>query len=277
MGRRSSRGGNAYGRRGRIATGVVLAVLILVSWLSFDWLLATPRTAQVIAQLLGNDGKPDDRTPGHPVEVGSSSVSGMASGPARGADRGGPSSSGRGSYSSSAGPAASTGLDSIASTGGESSGSTSGWSPVGSSGSGAGSNGSPATVTAGLSPNAGVPPRGSGPGGAPGSEPVSDGSTLSGASDGDGPWLPGGPVGPTASTGGSAPHDNNGQSGPPGGTTGPVPDATPPGSEVGPGPDATVPVPPALLVFGAAGSMLAVMSRMRRRARRERGQPPLTR
>jgi len=308
MGRRSRRGGDADRRSARIAAGVVLAVLILVSWLSFDWLLATPRTTLVVAQLPRTDGKPDqrDRTPGHPVEVGSNSVTGVASGATRrdsvagAGDRGGPSSDRPGSYSSSAGPRASTGLDSITSidsTGGESSGPP-GWSAAGSPGSGTGSNGSPAPVVAGLPPNAGATPRGSGPGGAPGSGPGSDGSSaLSPASGGDGPGLPGGAVPLTILAGGSTPPDGTMVSGASGGDgqappRGPAPPTVPtsgsapldPGQSKPPGagddnsgPFATVPVPPGLLLFGASASMLGVLSRMRRRSPRSRYEPPLTR
>ncbi len=261
MGRRSRRGGEVNRRSARIVVGVVLAVLILVSWLSFDWLFATPQTTLGVAQLPRTDGKPDqgDRSPGHPVEVDSSSANDVAGA----GDRGGPSSGRPGSYSSSAGPRASTGLDSI--TGGESSGPP-GWSAAGSPGSGAGSNGSPAPVVADLPPNAGATPRGSGPGGAPGSGPGSDGSPLSSASGGDGPGLPGGAVPPTVPTGGSAPHDPGQPRHPGAGDDNPGPSATIP-----------VPVPPGLLLFGAAASMLGVLSRMRRRSPRSRHEPPLTR
>src|SRR5262249_3261581 len=167
------RSGDAHRRLARIATGVVLAVLILVSWLSFDWLLATPRTTQVVGQQTGTDWKPDEghRMPGHPVGVGSSGVTGVASGLTNwdgvaGAEASGnPSFGGPGSHSSSAGSHATTELDSIAaiaSTGGESSSSTPGWSAAGSHGSGTGSNGSPATAVAGLPPNAGATLDGSG-------------------------------------------------------------------------------------------------------------------
>lgn len=307
MGRRSRRGGDAYRRSRRIAAGVVLAVLILVSWLSFDWLLATPRPPLVVAQLPRADGKPDqrDRTPGHPVEVGSSSVTGVASGATRrdsvagAGDRGGSSSDRLGPYSSSAGSRASTGLDSITSidsTGGESSGPP-GWSAAGSPGSGTGSNGSPAPAVAGLPPNAGATPRGSGPGGAPGSGPGADGSALSLASGGDGPGQPGGAVPPTILAGGSTPPDGTIVSGASGGDgqappRGPAPPTVPTGGSapLDPGqlkpsgagdanldPSATVPVPPGLLLFGASASLLGVLSRMRRRSPRSRYEPPLTR
>lgn len=299
MRRPSRRGGDAYRRSARIAAGVVLAVLILVSWLSFDWLLATPRTTLVVAQLPRTDGKPDqrDRTRGHPVEVGSSSVTGVASGATRrdsvagAGDRGGPSSDRPGSYASSAGPRASTGLDSITridSTGGESSGPP-GWSAAGSPGSGTGSHGSPAPVVAGLPPNAGATPRGSGPGGAPGSGRGSDGgSALS--PGGDDPGRPGGAVPLTILAGGSTPPDGTMVSGASG--RGPAPPTVPtggsapldPGQSKPPGagddysgPSASVPVPPGLLLFGASASMLGVLSRMRRRSPRSRYEPPLTR
>ena len=302
MRRRSRRGGDAYRRSARIAAGVVLVVLILVSWLSFDWLLASPRTPLVVAQLPRTDGKPDqrDRTAGHPVEVGSSSVIGVASDATRrdsvagAGDRGGPSSDRPGSYSSSAGPRAGTGLDSITSidsTGGESSGPP-GWSAAGSPGSGTGSSGSP-----GLPPNAGATPRGSGPGGAPGSGPGPDGSAVSAASGGDGPRLPGGAVPPTILAGGSTPPDGTMVSGASGGdgqapprgpasptvpTGGSAPldpgQPKPPGTgDDNSGPSATVPVPPGLLLFGASASMLGVLSRMRRRSPRSRYERPLTR
>jgi hypothetical protein len=295
MGRRSRRGGDAYRRSARIAAAVVLAVLILVSWLSFDWLLATPRTTLGVAQLPRPDGKPDqrDRTPGHRVEVGLSSATGVASGATRrdsvagAGDRGGPSSDRPGAYSSSAGSRATTGLDSITSidsTGGESSGPP-GWSAAGSPGSGTGSNGSPAPAVAGLPPNAGATPRGSGPGGTPGSGPGSDGRALFLASGGDGPGLPGGAVPPTILAGGSAPPDGTPPRGPapptvPTGGSAPLDPGqlNPPGAgDDNLGPSATVPVPPGLLLFGASASMLGVLSRMRRRSPRSRYEPPLTR
>ena len=300
-----------YGRPARIAIGVAVIILILASWLSMDWLFATPRTTQVVAQV--PDGKTDQdgqdgRTPGHPVGVGSSSTVGAASGRtgadgvSGGGDGGGPSSGGPGSYSSSVEPHGSIGLDSITAldgTRGESGGSTPGWSPAGGPGSGSGSNGpgsnrpgssgtgsngsgsngpgsngtgsngSPAPLVAGLPPNADPTPHGNGPSGTPGSGPASDGGPLSVASDGGSAGLPGGLVPPPISTGGSSPP-RNGQ--------GPVTD-TPPwgGPEPSPGPDATVPVPPGLLIFGAAASMLAVVSRMRRGSPRSREESPLTR
>src|SRR5215470_9711338 len=167
--------GDPRSRFPRIAIGVVLAVLILVSWLSFDWLLAIPRTTEGVAESPRSDGRIDQEghTPGQPGEMGSSSVAGGASGITRGdgvagsRDPGGPSSGGPGSYSSSAGTHPGTGSDSLGTsdgTGGESSGSAPGRTTVGSSGSGTGPNGSPGPVVAGLPPNAGA---GTPPGGGP--------------------------------------------------------------------------------------------------------------
>lgn|SRR5690242_8224680 len=276
--RRHSKGGaDVYRRPARIATGVAVIILILASWLSFDWLFATPRTTQVVAQVLGGKPDQDGRTPGHPVGVGSSSTAGAASGPtgadgvSGGGDRGGPSTGRPGSYSSSVEPHGSIGLDSIATidgTRGESGGSTPGWNPAGGPGSGTGSNGSPAPLVAGLPPNANPTPHGNGPSSTLGSGPASDGGPLSVASDGGSAGLPGGPAPPPISTGGSSPP-RNGQ--------GLVTDSPPWGPEPSPGPDATVPVPPGLLIFGAAASMLAVVSRMRRGSPRSREESPLTR
>lgn len=129
-----------------------------------------------------------------------------------------------------------------------------------------------------MPPNAGAAPQGSSPGGgaAPGSGPGSDGATPLTAPGGNGPSLSGGPVQPPASTGGSAPPVS-GQSGAPGGSAGPVPGIAALEADSGAGPDATVSVPPALLLFAAAASTLALVSRLRRGSSRSHGAPPLTR
>ena len=286
MRRRSSRDGDPRGRFARIAITALLAVLILASWLSFDWLLAIPRTTEVVAQPPRSDGEIDQEghTPGQPGGAGSSGVAGGGSGITRGdgvagsRDPDGPSSGGPGSYSSSAGTHPGTGSDSVGSsdgTGGESGGSAPGWTTVGSPGSGTGPNGSSGPVVAGLPPNAGTPP-GGGPGIGSGPGAPSDGNhPLSVVSDGGGAEPPGGPVPPPISTGGSGSLPN-GQSGPPGSTSGPVTDDAPWGPEGDPHPDATVPVPAGLLLFGTAAALLAVASRMRRGSPRSRDESPLT-
>ncbi len=295
--RRSRRGAGARDGRARIAIGVVLAILLLVSWLSFDWLLATPRATQVLAQPPGTDGRPDrggDR-PGDSIAVGSSSVTVGASAPTRGdgvasgGDGAGPSDAPT-SYLSSAGDHPRTGAPGgLAGSSVESSEHTGPGVAFGGSGSGSGLSGSATTLATSPPPYlatspppfTGATPDARGPGASPGPGLVSNAATASGVSGGDGPAPPRGPAPPTVPTGGSTPLDS-GQSGPSGGTAGPVASATSP--EPGPSggadnPDsyATVPVPPALLLFGAAALMLGVVSRMWRRSPRSRWEPPLTR
>ncbi len=280
--RRSRRGAGARDGRARIAIGVVLAVLLLVSWLSFDWLLATPRAMQVVAQPTGTDGRPDrggDR-PGDSIAVGASSVTVGASAPTRGdgvasgGDGAGPSDAPT-SYLSSAGDQPPTGAPGgLAGSSVESSEHTGTGVAFGGPGSSSGLSGSATTLATSPPPFMGATPDARGPGASPGPGLVSNAATASGVSGGDGPAPPRGPAPPTVPTGGSTPLDS-GQSGPSGGTAGPVASATSP--EPGPSggadnPDsyATVPVPPTLLLFGAAALMLGVVSRMRRRSPRPR-------
>ena len=296
MARRGSRpGAGVRHGRARIAIGVVLAVLLLVSWLSFDWLLATPRATQVVAQPPGTDGRPDrgGGTRGDSIAVGSSSVTDGASVPTRGAgvasggDGAGPSDAPT-SYLSSAGDQPGTGAPGgLAGSSVESSEHTGTGIAFGWPGSGSGLSGSATTLATSPPPYLATSPPpftratpdGRGPSDAPGAGLVSNAETVSGVSGGDDPAPPWGPAPPTVPTGGSTPLDS-GQSRPPGGTTGPVTSATSP--ESGPSgwadnPDYTVPVPPALLLFGAAALMLGVVSRMRRSSPRSRWEPPLTR
>ena len=306
MGRRSRRRERASDRFLRIAIGAALAVLILLSWLSFDWLLAGPRPIQVGAEPSGTGEKPPPHrgTPGHVGDVGFDHETGMASDAARasggagGGNGAGSASGGPGSYFSSAVADATTGpgVISTGTTGGESSGGSGGRSAASSPGAGVGANGSagpgftgrplgpggqgvpPSGGVAGLPPGAGAAPSGSGASGgaAPGSGAGSDGATPLPAPGGNGPSLSGGPVQPPIPTGGSAPPVS-GQSGPLGGSAGPVPGIAALEAEPGAGPDATVPVPPALLLFAAAASTLALVSRLRRGSPRSHGAPPLTR
>lgn len=274
--RRSRRGAGARDGRARVAIGVVLAVLLLVSWLSFDWLLATPRAMQVVAQPPGTDGRPGrgGGTPADSIAVGSNSVTDGVSAPtrwdgvARGGDGAGPSDAPT-SYLSSAGDQPRAGAPGgLAGSSVESSEHTGPGVAFGGPGSGSGLSGSATTLATSPPPFMGATPDASGPGASPLPGVVSNAATASGVSGGDGP------APPTVPTGGSTPLDS-GQSGPRGGTAGPVTSATTP--EPGPSgradnPDsyATVPVPPTLLLFGAAALMLGVVSRMRRRSPRPR-------
>lgn len=286
--RRSRRGAGARDGRARIAIGVVMTVLLLVSWLSFDWLLATPRAMQVVAQQPpGTDGRPDrgGDTPGDSIAVGSNRVTDGASastrgdGVASGGDGAGPSDAPT-SYLSSAGDQPRAGAPGgLAGSSVESSEHTGTGVAFGGPGSGSGLSGSATTLATSPPPFTGATPDARGPGDAPGAGLASNAETTSGASGSDGPAPPWGPAPPTVLTGGSTPIDS-GQSGPPGGTAGPVTVATSP--ELGPSggtdnPDSTVPVPPTLLLFGAAALTLGVVSRMRRRSPRSRWEPPLTR
>jgi len=280
--RRSRRDAGARDGRARIAIGVVLAVLLLVSWLSFDWLLATPRAMQVVAQPPGTDGRPGrgGDTPADSIAVGSNSVTDGVSAPtrgdgvARGGDGAGPSDAPT-SYLSSAGDQPRAGAPGgLGGSSVESSEHTGPGVAFGGPGSGSGLSGSATTLATSPPPFMGATPDASGPGASPGPGLVSNAATASGASGGDGPAPPRGPAPPTVPTGGSTPLDS-GQSGPSGGTAGPLASATSP--EPGPSggadnPDsyATVPVPPALLLFGAAALMLALVSHMRRRSPRSR-------
>lgn len=280
--RRSRRGAGARDGRPRIAIGVVLAVLLLVSWLSFDWLLATPRTMQVVAQPPGTDGRPGrgGDTPADSIAVGSNSVTDGVSAPtrgdgvARGGDGAGPSDAPT-SYPSSAGDQPRAGAPGgLAGSSVESSEHTGPGVAFGGPRFGSGLSGSATTLATSPPPFMEATPDATGPGASPGPGLVSNAATASGGSGGDGPAPPAGPAPPTVPRGGSTPLDS-GQSGPRDGTAGPVTNVTTP--EPGPSgradnPDsyASVPVPPTLLLFGAAALMLGVVSRMRRRSPRPR-------
>lgn len=278
--RRSRRGAGARDGRARIAIGVVLAVLLLVSWLSFDWLLATPRATQLVAQPPGTDGRldRDGDTPRDSITLGLSSVTDGASAPTRGdsvasgGDGAGPSDAPT-SYLSSAGDQPRAGAQGgVVGSSVESSEHTGTGVAFGRPGSGSGLSGSATTLATRPLPITGATPDARGPGNAPGAGLVSNAEAASGVSGGDGP------APPTVPTGGSTPLDS-GQSRPPHGSAGPVTSAT--SAEPGPSggadiPDSTVPIPPTLLLFGAAALMLGVVSRMRRRSPRSRWEPPLT-
>lgn len=287
MARRGSRqGAGARDGRARITIGVVLAVLLLVSWLSFDWLLATPQATQMVAQPPGTGGRPDrgGDTPGDSIGVGSGRIDGASArtpgtGVVSGENGAGPSGAPT-SHLSSAGDRLRTGPPGgLAGSSVESSEHTGTGVAFGGPGSGLGLRGSATTLATSPPLFTGAAPDVRAPGDAPGAGLASNAETASGVSGSDGPAPPLGPARPTVPTGGSTPLDSD-QSGPPGGTAGPVTIATSPepGPSGGPDdPDFTVPVPPTLLLFGAAALMLGVVSRIRRRSPRSRLEPPLTR
>ncbi len=295
-------------RRKLVAIGVALALLLWASWLALDRLLPRARAtnfARPISTQGGHD--PGPATHGRPQGAGSSGVTQAASAHARGDSFGrggdvGLSSDVLSSYFSDAADYASTEEDAKGGSSAKSSGSIGMGTTTGTAGSGAVSNDSAATLKASSTQYAGA-----GPGtdvstssDALRSGPAVDIGTPFGASVGNGTPPQSGPAPPTAPVNQPRPLDNR-QSGPPGGTIGPVISAessgagsnagsdnpgrsvtdwgsgksgTAAGSDVPPNPVA-VPVPPSLLLFGASALMLWVASRVRRGPQRSRREPPL--
>ncbi len=266
-------------RRTRVAIGVALALILLASWLAFDQPLLRARSTNFSPPIGPQDGHDSGAADGRLAEAGSTGLAQVVSEPARGdtlhrgADGGVSSSDAQSSYSSDVADYARTEGDGKSRSSAEPNARSGLRATTGTTaGSGSGSSG-----TAGPGPNPDVS--------------TSSDALPSGPALGPRPPLvvPAGngaapQSGPAAST---APADepplNAGQSGPPGGTTGPVVRAESPGSgsNTGPGnPDRSssgtsgpaagsdvsptpipVPVPPSLLLFGASALMLWFVSR----------------
>lgn len=267
-------------RRTRVAIGVALALILLASWLAFDQPLLRARATNFPPPIDTQDGHDSGAADGRLAGAGSTGLAQVVSGPARGSTlaRGGDrgvSSDAHSSYSTDAAGYARTEEDGKGRSSAER-------GTTGTGGSGPGPGGAihaPAassTQAAGPGPNPDVSTSSDAlPGPALGTRPPLVASARNGAAP---------QSGPAAST---APADepplNAGQSGPPGGTTGPVVPAESPGSgsNTGPGnPDRSssgtsgpaagsdvsptpipVPVPPSLLLFGASALMLWFVSR----------------
>jgi len=262
-------------RRTLVTIGVVLALILLASWLAFDQPLLRDRATNLPPSIGAQDGH------GSGAGAGSSGMAHVVSEPARGdslarAGDAGVSSSAQGSYVSDAPNVAHTEEDGKGRSSAER-------GTTGTGGSGPGSGGpirAPAassTQAAGPGPNPHVSTSSdalpSGP--AVGTRPQFDASGRNGTPPQSGPAPSSAPA--------NEPRLNAGQSGPPGGTTGPVARAESPGSGSNTGPDnpdrwgsgtsgpaagshvspnpIPVPVPPSLLLFGASALMLWFVSR----------------
>jgi len=268
-------------RRTRVAIGVALALILLASWLAFDNPLLRARATNFPRPIGTQDGHDSGAADGRPAGADSTGLAQVVSEPARGDTRarggdGGVSSDAHSSYSSGAVDYAHTEQDGKGRSSAER-------GTTGTGGSGPGSGGAmhaPAassTQAAGPGPNPNV-------------------STSSDALP-SGPALGTPPQLVASGRNGSAPQSdpapstapanqlplNGGQSGPPGGTTGPVVRAESPGSGSNTGPDnpdrwgsgtsgpaagsdgspnpIPVPVPPSLLLFGASALVLWFVSR----------------
>jgi hypothetical protein len=263
-------------RRTLVTIGVALALILLASWLAFDQPLLRARSTNLPPSISPPDGHGSGAAQGGLAGAGSSGMAHMMSEPAhrnslhRGWDAGVPSHS-QGSHASNAANAEENGKG-RSSAGGET---------TGTGGSGPGSGGATRAPAASATHAGG-----------PGQPP--DVSTLSEASpsavgtpprfDASG-WTRPAPQSGSAASNGPAnePPLSAGQSGPAGGTIGPLTRADSPGSGSGTGPDSPegwgrgtsgpaagsgvspspipVPVPPSLLLFGASALLLWIVSR----------------
>ena len=262
-------------RRTRVAIGVALALILLASWLAFDHPLLRARATNFPE---GHDSRAAD---GRLAGADSTGLAQVVSEPAGGDTRarggdGGASSDAHSSYSSGAVDYAHTEQDGKGRSSAER-------GTTGTGGSGPGSGGAmhaPAassTQAAGPGPNPDVSTSSDALPSSPavGTRPQLVASGRNGTAPQSGPAPPGAPA--------NQPPLNAGQSGPPGGTTGPVVRAESPGSGSNTGPDnpdrwgsgtsglaagsdgspnpIPVPVPPSLLLFGASALMLWFVSR----------------
>lgn len=304
-------------RRTRVAIGVALALILLASWLAFDHPLLRARATSFPRPIGTQDGHDSGAADGRLAGADSTGLGQVVSEPARGDTRarggdGGVSSDAHSSYSSGAVDYAHTEQDGkgrssaergTTGTGGSGPGSGGAMhAPAASSTQAAGPGPNPGVSTSSdalpSSPAVGTPPQlvASGRNGtAPQSGPApSTGPVVRAESPGSGsnagPDNPSGRNGSAPQSGPAAPGApanqpplDAGQSGPPGGTTGPVVRTESPGSgsNTGPanpdpsgsgtsGPAAgsdvspnpiPVPVPPSLLLFGASALMLWFVSR----------------
>jgi len=267
-------------RRTRVAIGLALALILLASWLAFDQPLLRARATNFPPPISTQDGHDSGAADGRLAGAGSTGLAQVVSDPARGdtLDRGGHggvSSDAHSSYSSGAVDYAHTEHDGKGRSSAE-------MGTTGTGGSGPGSGGAmhaPAassTQAAGPGPNPDVSTSSDAlPGPAVGTRPPLVASGRNGTPPQSGPA-------PSTAPANQLPL-NAGQSGPPGGTIGPVIYAESPGSgsNTGPanpdrsgsgtsGPAAgsdgspnpiPVPVPPSLLLFGASALMLWFVSR----------------
>jgi hypothetical protein len=317
-------------RRTLVTIGVALALILLASWLAFDHPLLRARATNF------QDGHDSGAADGRLAGAGSTGLGQVVSEPARGDTRarvgdGGASSDAHSSYSSGAVDYAHTEQDGKGrssaergTTGTGGSGPESGGAmhaPAASSTQAAGpgpnpdvstsSDALPSSPAAGTRPQLvasgrnGTPPQSGPPAStAPANQPLNAGQSgppggtigpviraeSPGSGSNAGPDNPSGRNGSPPQSGPAAPGApayqppfNAGQSGPPGGTTGPVARTEPPGSGSNTGPDnpdrwgsgisgpaagshvspnpVPVPVPPSLLLFGASALMLWFVSR----------------
>jgi len=277
-------------RRTRVAIGVALALVLLASWLAFDQPLLRARATNFPRPISAQDGHDSGAADGRLAAAGSTGLAQVVSEPARGDTlardgHGGVSSDAQSSYSSGATDYAHTEQDGKGRSSAEPSGSggvrgTTGTTGTGGSGPGSGGvmHAPGASSTQGPGPGANPDVSTSSdalPGPAVGTRPP----LIASGRNGTAPQS-----GPAAST---APANqlplNGGQSGPPGGTIGPVIHAESFGSGSNPGPadpdrwgsgtagpaagsdvsptPIPVPIPPSLLLFGASALMLWLVSR----------------
>lgn len=268
-------------RRTLVTIGVALALVLLASWLAFNQPLLRARSATPPPSISAQDGHGSGAAHGRLAGAGSSGMAHVVSEPAHGdsldrAGDAGVSSHAQGSYASDAPNDAHTEQDGKGRSSAER-------GTTGTGGSGPGSDGATRAPAANATQAA-----------APGRNPdvsTSSDALPSGPAVGTPPRFdaPGrnGPApqsGPAASNGpANEPPLNAGQSGPPGGTIGPLTRAEAPGSGSNTGPDnpdrwgrgtsgpaagsdvspnpIPVPVPPSLLLFGASALMLWFVSR----------------
>ena len=266
-------------RRTRVAIGVALALVLLASWLAFDQPLLRARATNFPRPISTQDGHDSGAADGRLAGAGSTGLAQVVSEPARGDTlardgHGGFSSDAQSSYSSGAADYAHTEQDGKGRSSAEK-------GTTGTAGSGSGSSGAVSAVAgstqaAGPAPNPDVSTSSDAlPGPAVGTRPPLVASGRNGTAPQSGPAASTAPA--------NQPPLNGGQSGPPGGTIGPVVRAESPGSgsNTGPadpdrsgsgtsGPAAgsdvsptpiPVPVPPSLLLFGASALMLWFVSR----------------
>ncbi len=272
-------------RRTRVAIGVALALVLLASWLAFDQPLLRARATNFPRPISAQDGHDSAAADGRLAGAGSTGLAQVVSEPARGDalardGHGGVSSDAQNSYSSGAADYAHTEQDGKGRSSAEPSGSSGVRGTTGTAGSGSGSSGAIAvagsTQALGPGPNPDVSTSSDAlPGPAVGARPPLVASGRNGTAPQSGPAPSTAPA--------NQPPLNGGQSGPPGGTIGPVvrAESAGSGSNTGPadpdrsgrgtsGPAAgsdwspnpiPVPVPPSLLLFGASALMLWFVSR----------------
>jgi hypothetical protein len=266
-------------RQTLVAIGVALILILAASWLAFDHPLLGGRATSSPPPISTQDGHGSGVTPGRLAGAGSSGMAHVVSEPARGdsldrAGDAGVSSSAQGSYSSGAVDHARTEEDGKGRSSAER-------RTTGTGGSGPGSaTRAPAASAAqaaapGRNPDVSTSSDALPSGPAVGTPPRFDAPGRNGPAPQSGPAASNGPA--------NEPPLNAGQSGPHGGTIGPVTRAESPGSGSNTGPDnpdrwgrgtfgpaagsdvspspIPVPVPPSLLLFGASALLLWFVSR----------------